>query len=55
VGAKPHPEYNLADWVLSKLTSTEQKAIEARCDDVARALLLVMKGQLEAAQNQCNG
>jgi PTH1 family peptidyl-tRNA hydrolase len=55
VGAKPHPEYNLADWVLSKLTSTEQKAIEARYDDVARALLLMMKGQLEAAQNQCNG
>lgn len=55
VGAKPHPEYDLADWVLSRFTPDERKAIEARYDDVADALEMMMKGQFEAAQSRYNG
>ena len=55
VGAKPHPEYDLADWVLSRFTPDERKAMEARDDDVADALEMMMKGQFEAAQSRYNG
>ena len=55
VGAKPHPEYDLADWVLSRFTPDERKAMEARYDDVADALEMMMKGQFEAVQSRYNG
>lgn len=55
VGAKPHPDYDLADWVLSRFTPDERKAMEARYDDVADALEMMMKGQFEAAQSRYNG
>lgn len=55
VGAKSHPEYDLADWVLSRFTPDERKAMEARYDDVADALEMMMKGQFEAAQSRYNG
>lgn len=55
VGGKPHPEYDLADWVLSRFTPDERKAMEARYDDVADALEMMMKGQFEAAQSRYNG
>ena len=55
VGAKPHPEYDLAAWVLSRFTPDERKAMEARYDDVADALEMMMKGQFEAAQSRYNG
>lgn len=55
VGAKPHPDYNLADWVLSTLTQTEQKEIHARYEDIASAVEMMMKGQFETAQNKYNG
>ncbi|MFR9161902.1 MAG: hypothetical protein ACLVJ8_16850 [Ruthenibacterium lactatiformans] len=44
VGEKPRPEYDLADWVLSRLTQAEKKAVEARYDDIRGALELMMKG-----------
>ena len=55
VGAKPHPDFDLADWVLSRFTPDERKAMEARYDDVADALEMMMKGQFEAAQSRYNG
>ena len=48
VGEKPRPEYDLADWVLSRMTADERKAMEGRFDDVAGALEMMMKGQFEA-------
>lgn len=55
VGEKPRPEYNLADWVLSRMTADERKTMEGRFDDVAGALEMMMKGQFEAAQSRYNG
>lgn len=55
VGEKPHPEYDLADWVLSTMTAAEQKAAAARNGDICAAAQLIMKGQLNAAQSQFNG
>ncbi len=55
VGEKPRPDYDLADWVLSRFTQEEKKAIMARYDDVCGALELIMKGQFETAQSRYNG
>lgn len=51
VGAKPHPDYDLADWVLSRFTADEQEAIDAA---VARAMqaaeAIILSGAAQAAQ-----
>ncbi len=51
VGAKPHPGYDLADWVLSRFTADEQEAIDAA---VARAMqaaeAIILSGAAQAAQ-----
>lgn len=55
VGERPRPEYDLADWVLSRFTAQEWAAVTARFDDVCNAVSMIMKGQLSAAQNKYNG
>ena len=55
VGEKPRPEYDLADWVLSRLTQAEKKAVAARYDDICGALELMMKGQFDTAMSRYNG
>ena len=55
VGAKPHPEYDLADWVLGHFTEDDKKSIMSRCDDICAAVELIMKGQYEAAMSKYNG
>ena len=37
VGAKPHPDYDLADWVLSKFSAQEEKALEPALTHAAEA------------------
>lgn len=54
VGKKPHPEMVLADWVLSHFTSDEMKALESRFNDVADALTLMNKGEVDKAMNNYN-
>lgn len=55
VGEKPRPEYDLADWVLGRMSADERKAMERRFDDVAGAVEMITKGQFEAAQSRYNG
>ena len=55
VGAKPNPEYDLADWVLSTFSTSEEKALGPALDRAAdAALFLIDKGVPEAA-NRYNG
>lgn len=55
VGAKPHPDYDLADWVLSTFSSEEEKALAPALAHAAEAVLELMKnGPLQAA-NRFNG
>lgn len=50
VGAKPHPDYDLASWVLSNFTPQEEKILEPTVSDAAdAALLLITRGIAEAA------
>ena len=54
VGQKPHPDYDLADWVLSTFKKDEMqelmKAIENACD----ALTLMADGKTDEAMNKYN-
>ena len=55
VGEKPRPEYDLADWVLSRLTSDEQKKIAGRFPDVYGAVQEIVRGDIAKAMNLYNG
>ena len=54
VGIKPRPDYDLADWVLSRLPAPDAKAIADRYPDVEAACKLIMDGKLGQAQNRFN-
>lgn len=49
IGKKPNPEYDLADWVLGKMSESDLKAIKARLDDIATATELIIKGDIDGA------
>lgn len=54
VGAKPHPDYDLAAWVLSRPEAADAKAIADRMPDLEAAARLIMEGKLGEAQNKYN-
>lgn len=55
VGAKPHPDYDLADWVLSKFSASEEKALAPALENAAKAALLLMEQGVEKAASAYNG
>ena len=55
VGAKPHPDYDLADWVLSKFSAQEEKALAPALENAASAALLLMEQGVEKAASAYNG
>ena len=55
VGAKPHQEQDLADWVLSGFSANEEKAfVSALARSAEAALCIIDRGVPEAA-NRYNG
>ena len=54
VGAKPHPDYDLADWVLGKFPPEDAKALADRWPDVDAAARIIMEGKLTLAQIKYN-
>ena len=52
VGAKPHPDYDLAAWVLSKFTKEEQPLMVEAAKRAADAACLIAEGDIDAAMNQ---
>lgn len=54
VGERPHPDYDLADWVLGRFSAEDRKALEGRFADVEDAVRLIMDGRLNEAQNRHN-
>ena len=55
VGAKPRPDYDLADWVLGKFPPDDVKAMTDRYPDLEAAARLIMDGKLGLAQSRYNG
>lgn len=52
VGDRPHPDYNLADWVLSRFTGNELKVLEKTLDDVVAASELIIRGEMDQAMSK---
>ena len=52
VGQKPHPEYDLVDWVLGKLPDDDAKKIASRAADFFDAVTLIVSGEIETAMNR---
>jgi len=52
VGERPNPEWDLADWVLSRLTDKEQKLLRGACDDALMALELIVLDDIDAAMSR---
>ena len=55
VGAKPHPEFDLADWVLSAFTASEEKAFTPALDRAADAALSIIDRGVPETANRFNG
>lgn len=55
VGAKPHPDYDLADWVLSKFSAQEEKDLAPALENAAKASLLILEQGTEKAASAFNG
>lgn len=55
VGAKPHPDYDLADWVLSTFPYDQREAMDETYKRAAEAALTVITQGPEAAANRFNG
>ena len=55
VGAKPHPDYDLASWVLSSFTPDEEAALKPAIVHAAGAVKAVLEKGVYAAANQFNG
>ena len=55
VGAKPHPEFDLADWVLSGFSAQEEKALSSALDRAADAALCIIEKGVPEASNRFNG
>ena len=55
VGAKPHPEQDLADWVLSTFSASEDKALTSALDRAADAALCIIDRGVPESANRYNG
>ena len=54
VGKKPHPQYNLADWVLSNFKSEEIPLMKESCGNASEAVELMVAGKINEAMNKFN-
>lgn len=55
VGGKPHPEQDLADWVLSTYSAEEEKALGPALENAANAALCIIDKSIQEAANRFNG
>ncbi len=55
VGAKPHAEQDLADWVLSSMSASDEKALSSALDRAADAALYIIDKGIYEAANRYNG
>ena len=55
VGDKPHPDYDLADWVLSAIAKEDQEAFGTALHHAAEAALCIVENGTEKAAAAYNG
>lgn len=52
VGAKPHPDYDLADWVLSSFKKDETESLKSALENAVGAAGLITQGKIDQAMNK---
>lgn len=55
VGEKPHPDYDLADWVLSKFAGEDKKVMDAAVKRAADAIECILAEGIDRAMGKFNG
>ena len=55
VGAKPVPDMDLADWVLSTFSSAEEKNLQVSMENGGKAALCILEKGVPEAANRYNG
>ena len=55
IGAKPHPDYDLKDWVLSRFSDTEWQHLGPILDTLPDAVTLILEGRIDEAMGKYNG
>ena len=55
VGAPPHPDYDMADWVLGVLRGADAEAMSQAVKKAADAIECCVKNGINTAMNQFNG
>lgn len=54
VGKKPHPDYDLADWVLSEFKKDEEAPLKTALENACAAVKLLLDGKIDQAMNLYN-
>ena len=54
VGAKPHPDYDLADWVLAPFTKENRQKIDEALQNIPEIVSLLVGGEIDKAMNRFN-
>jgi PTH1 family peptidyl-tRNA hydrolase len=54
VGKKPHPDYDLADWVLSDFSKDEAALMRKAAGEALEALELMINGKIDDAMSKFN-
>ena len=54
IGAKPNPQWELADWVLSRFSKDEMQTLETMFDNANEAVELMIDGRIDRAMNLYN-
>lgn len=54
VGAKPNPEYDLADWVLSKFGKDDTEQLKSAITKATEVLPFILDGEIDKAMNKAN-
>lgn len=52
VGKKPHPEYDLVDWVLSKFPKESESDLDSAIEKTSKALVEIMNRGIDSAMNK---
>jgi PTH1 family peptidyl-tRNA hydrolase len=55
VGQKPHPDYDISDWVLSDMNREELKVLREACNRACDAIELIVRGEMEEAMGRYSG
>lgn len=52
VGSKPHPDYDMKDWVLGRIPAEKQTDFKLSCENAAKAVAEIISRGIDSAMNK---